>query len=121
MAAIKAKKGDEVCLLGFTGMRIGMRPVEAATKDALTIAKADGTPMVFNRKTGVQSNMEPGKEKYAGMIVDAADAPPEIPKKPRTPKPVVAPAPKGKVVNIAPTKGKGKPVVEDDDDGYEEV
>ena len=127
--AITAKKGEEVCLLGFTGMRIGMRTISAATKDTLTITKVDGTEMIFNRKTGIQTNMAEGKERFAGKIVNASEAPPEVARKPKaTPAPAPTPAKGkgGKVVNIAGTpapaaKGKSKPAPVVADDEYEEV
>lgn len=64
------KKGDSVILCGFTGMKLGVYEVTAATKSAITIQKADGTELVFSRKTGKQTNVAEGKERYANSIIE---------------------------------------------------
>ena len=64
------KKGDSVILCGFTGMKLGVYEVTAATKSAITIEKADGTELVFSRKTGKQTNVAEGKERYANSIIE---------------------------------------------------
>lgn len=144
--ALAAKKGDKLVLLGFTGIRLAEVEVAKATKTELTVIKANGDEMVFDRKTGVQTNVAEGKEKYANKLVDPADAPAPKAKKakpakkaaPKKEEPEVeeedeeeeeeeAPKPKKK-----PAKGKKKPAKkveveeddeddEDDDEDYEEM
>lgn len=67
---LNMKKGDSVMLCGFTGMKLGVFEVTAATKSSITIEKADGTELVFSRKTGKQTNVAEGKERYANYITE---------------------------------------------------
>ena len=68
-----------------------------ATEKTITLEKRDGTLMTFSRKSGKQTNVEEGKERYANSIMEddgsyvapqrkkkAADA--EKPKKKKTTK-----------------------------------
>jgi outer membrane biosynthesis protein TonB len=145
MGLANVTKGDAVVLLGFTGIRLADVKIKAATKTELTVEKADGTLMIFDRKTGVQKNVVEGKEKYANKIVHPDDAPAPKEKKAKAPaakkavkkapEPVeeedededeeedeeeeVVVAPKKKTKPAAPAKKK-KAVVEEDDD-YEEM
>jgi len=98
------KKGDVVVLLGFTGIRLADMKVTASDKSSITLIKRDGSEMVFSRKTGKQTNVEEGKEKYANKIVDPDDAP--------------APKAKKKAVPAGKTKkgAKNTPVQEDEDE-----
>ena len=64
------KKGDTVILCGFTGIKLGVFEVTAATKKTLTLTKANGDELIFDRKTGKQINVEEGKEKYANRIIE---------------------------------------------------
>lgn len=64
------KKGDTVILCGFTGIKLGVFEVTAATKKTLTLTKANGYELIFDRKTGKQINVEEGKEKYANRIIE---------------------------------------------------
>lgn len=64
------KKGDTVILCGFTGIKLGVFEVAAATKKTLTLIKANGDELIFDRKTGKQINVEEGKEKYANRIIE---------------------------------------------------
>lgn len=66
---LELKKGDKVILKGFTGIKLGVFPIESATKKTLTVLKKNGDEMVFDRKTGKQVNVEEGKEKYASSII----------------------------------------------------
>ena len=136
---LKTKKGEKVVLLGFTGMRIGEFVATVGTKEEIHIQKADGTVLVFDRKTGIQKNMPEGKEKYANRVVDPADAPaPKAKAEPKAPaaKAPAAKAPAAKAEAKAPAaapkkddKKKTEKVpaapaeddFEDDDEGYEEV
>jgi len=134
--SIKAKKGELVALIGFTGIYLSDKEVHSATKTEITLLHADGRELTFDRKTGKQTNLVAGKEQYANKIMNLDEAPEKPVKKARTPKakpvkskkpaPVVdeededdededeAPAPK-------PKKGKKPaPVVEDDDDEDED-
>lgn len=107
MSLANVTKGEAVVLLGFTGIRLADVKIKAATKTELTVEKADGTLMIFDRKTGVQKNVVEGKEKYANKIVHPDDAP--------APKEKKAKAPAKK----APAK-KAAPVVEEEDEEDDE-
>ena len=80
---LNVSKGDSVILCGFTGIKLGVFEVKKATEKNITIEKKDGTLMVFNRKTGKQTNVEEGKEKYANKIIedDGSYTPPRRKKK----------------------------------------
>lgn len=67
---INSKKGDAVILKGFTGIKLGIFEVTAATKKTVTITKRNGDEMIFDRKSGKQINVEEGKEKYASSIME---------------------------------------------------
>lgn len=108
---LKHKKGETVVLLTFTGMRIGEFEVVAADKATLTIHTSKGEQS-FDRKTGLQLDMPEGKEKYAGKVVDPADAP--------APKPKKAPTPKAKPVKEKVSKKEEEEIFEEDDEEEEE-
>lgn len=67
---VNAKKGEKVILKGFTGIKLGVFDVVAATKKTVTINKRNGDELIFDRKTGKQMNVEEGKEKYANSVMD---------------------------------------------------
>lgn len=67
---MEIKKGDKVILKGFTGIKLGVFEVVAATKKTATINKRNGDEMVFDKATGKQINVEEGKEKYASSIME---------------------------------------------------
>lgn len=67
---IELKKGDKVILKGFTGIKLGVFEISAATKKTVTVTKKNGDEMIFDRKTGRQVNVEEGKEKYANSIIE---------------------------------------------------
>lgn len=145
------KKGDTVILCGFTGIKLGVFEVTAATKKTLTLTKANGDELIFDRKTGKQINVEEGKEKYANRIIEddgsyvaptRSGAKKKAAKKPakKQPEPVEEedededeeeeepkPAKKGKKATPAKKPAKKTPVVEeddddeDDDDEFEEI
>lgn len=106
------KKGDTVILCGFTGIKLGVFEVTAATKKTLTITKKNGDEMIFDRKTGKQINVEEGKEKYANRIIEDDGS-------------YVAPTRTGSKNKKTAKKSikKAAPVVEDDeeDDEFEEI
>lgn len=66
---LEMKKGEKVILKGFTGIKLGVFPVESTTKKTITVLKKNGDEMVFDRKTGKQINVYEGKEKYANSII----------------------------------------------------
>lgn len=143
---IELKKGDKVILKGFTGIKLGVFEIAAATKKTVTVTKKNGDEMIFDRKTGRQVNVEEGKEKYANSIIEddgsfvapatrgasrkkvakkaakaeeAEEAEEEDDEDEEPVKPVKKPAKKA-----APAKKPAKKVVEedeDDDDDFEEV
>lgn len=109
------KKGDTVILCGFTGIKLGVFEVTTATKKTLTLTKANGDELIFDRKTGKQINVEEGKEKYANRIIEDDGS-------------YVAPTRSGAKKKAAkkPTKKQPEPVEEDeddedDDDEFEEI
>lgn len=67
---LNVSKGDKVILKGFTGIKLGVFEVEKATEKTVTVLKKDGSKMIFSRKTGKQTNVEEGKEKYANSIME---------------------------------------------------
>ena len=103
------KKGDTVILCGFTGIKLGVFEVTAATKKPLTLPKANGDEMIFDRKTGKQINVEEGKEKYANRIIEDDGS-------------YVAPTRSGAKKKAAkkPAKKQPEPVEEDEDEADED-
>lgn len=133
-------------MCGFTGMKLGVYKVVAADTKKITIEKADGTKVSFDRKTGKQLN--PKNEKYANFIIEddgsyvnpRAAAGSKKAKKKASAKKVEEPeeeeieeeleedeedeeeepAPKSKKKKSSAKKSKKK-VEDDDEDEYEEV
>lgn len=148
--AIELKKGDKCIVKGFTGIKLGVFEVAAASKKTITVMKKNGDEMIFDKKTCRQVNVEEGKEKYANSIMEddgsytapnrgtrkSADKKTSKKAKPE-PAPVEededeeeeeeAPAPTKKSKKAAPSKKTSKkaPVIEEDDDedddDFEEV
>lgn len=106
---IELKKGDNVILKGFTGIKLGVFQITGATKKTLTITKRNGEEMIFDRKTGKQINVEEGKERYANSIMEDDGS-------------YVAPSTKGASKKATAKKAakKAAPVVEDDEDEDED-
>lgn len=82
---LQTKKGQTVVLIGFTGIRLSEVVASNATKTVITVTKKDGSDMLFDRKTGMQTNCVEGKEKYANKIMSVEDAPEAKAKKAKTP------------------------------------
>lgn len=104
-------KGDKVILKGFTGIKLGVFEIKSTTKKTLTIIKANGDELVFDKKTGKQINVEEGKEKYANSIVedDGSFVPPTRKKTEK------------KSTKAAPAKkSKKQPEPEEDEDDEDE-
>lgn len=103
------KKGDTVILCGFTGIKLGVFEVTTATKKTLTLTKANGDELIFDRKTGKQINVEEGKEKYANRIIEDDGS-------------YVAPTRSGAKKKAAkkPAKKQPEPVEEDEDEADED-
>lgn len=70
MSLKNIKKGDSVIVKGFTGIKLGVFEVAKATDKTITVEKKDGSLMIFSKKTGKQTNIEDGKEKYANSIME---------------------------------------------------
>ena len=106
---IELKKGDKVILKGFTGIKLGVFEIAAATKKTVTIIKKNGDEMIFDRKTGRQVNVEEGKEKYANSIIEDDGS-------------FVAPSTRGASRKKAAKKAapKAAPVEDDEDEEVEE-
>jgi len=105
---IESKKGDKVIVKGFTGIKLGVFEVAAATKKTITVNKKNGDEMIFDRKTGRQVNVEEGKEKYANSVMEDDGS-------------FVAPSTRGASKKAAAKKAaKAKPAPADDDEEEEE-
>lgn len=108
MSIANLKKGDSVILKGFTGIKLGVFQITAATKKTVSILKKNGDEMIFDRKTGKQINVEEGKEKYANSIMEDDGS-------------YVAPATRGASKKKAAKKpAKPEPVEEDEEDEDED-
>ena len=105
---INSKKGDSVILKGFTGIKLGVFEVTSATKKTVTITKRNGDELIFDRKTGKQTNVEEGKEKYANSIMEDDGS-------------YVAPSTKGAAKKKAAKKPAKPAPVEDDEDDEDEA
>lgn len=134
------KKGDKVILKGFTGIKLGVFEVTSATKKTVSITKKNGDELIFDRKTGRQTNVEEGKERFANSIIadDGSFVAPstrgaskrnhkksadEPERKPETDEDEEEeePAPKKTKKQPAKKKPEPEPDPEDDDDDFEEV
>ena len=106
---LEMKKGDKVIVKGFTGIKLGVFPVESTTKKTITVLKKNGDEMIFDRKTGKQVNVEEGKEKYANSIMEDDGS-------------YVAPSTKGAAKKKAAKKAavKSKAVEDEDEDDEDE-
>lgn len=105
---LEMKKGDKVIVKGFTGIKLGVFPVESTTKKTITVLKKNGDEMIFDRKTGKQVNVEEGKEKYANSIMEDDGS-------------YVAPSTKGAAKKKATKKAETKSKVEEDYDEDEDI
>lgn len=115
MAVMELKKGDKVILKGFTGIKLGVFEVTAASKKTLTITKANGEELVFDRKTCKQINVEEGKERYANSIME--DDGSYVKPNPNKGKKKAA----AKAKKAEPAEDQEDDVVEDEEDDEEEV
>lgn len=108
---LELKKGDKVILKGFTGVKLGVFEVDSATKKTVTVLKRNGDEMIFDRKTGVQVNVEEGKERYANSIMEDDGS-------------YVAPSTRGaakkKAAKASAKKAKPEPEEEEDEEEEEE-
>lgn len=104
---LNTKKGENVILKGFTGIKLGVFQVTSATKKTITITKRNGDEMIFDRKTGKQINVEEGKEKYANSIMEDDGS-------------YVAPSTKGAAKKTAKKTKQPAPVEDDEDDEDED-
>lgn len=147
---IELQKGDKCIVKGFTGIKLGVFEVAAASKKTVTVMKRNGDEMIFDRKTGRQVNVEEGKEKYANSIMEddgsytapqrgnkkTAAAPAKKADKKAKPAPIEEdeeedeedededeePVPAKKPAKKASKKtSKKQPIEEDDDDDFEEI
>ena len=105
---LEMKKGDKVIVKGFTGIKLGVFPVQSTTKKTITVLKKNGDEMIFDRKTGKQVNVEEGKEKYANSIMEDDGS-------------YVAPSTKGAAKKKAAKKAETKSKVEEDYDEDEDI
>lgn len=111
---IELKKGDKCIVKGFTGIKLGVFEVAAASKKTITVMKKNGDEMIFDKKTGRQVNVEEGKEKYANSIMEddgSYTAPNRGSKKPADKKPAK---------KSAPAPEPEEEDEEEDDEGEEE-
>lgn len=68
--AIELKKGDKCIVKGFTGIKLGVFEVAAASKKTITVMKKNGEEMIFDKKTCRQVNVEEGKERFANSVME---------------------------------------------------
>ena len=121
---LEVKKGDKLALVGFTGIRLADVEVSGVSKTQLKIVKKDGAELIFDRKTGIQTNLPEGKEKYANKVMALKDAPVNKPKSKE--KPAAKPKKEAKVkVEVEPEEAfdddEEDGDFDDDDDEFEEV
>lgn len=139
---ITAKKGDSIIVKGFTGMKLGVFEVASANKSTVTVMKNNGDELIFDRKSGKQTNITEGKERYANTAMDD-DGSYVAPTRPTRKKAAPAKAAEMESVSddddedeedeedepVRPTKKtpakkkakKVKVVEDDDDDDFEEI
>ena len=112
---MELKKGSKVILKGFTGIKLGVFEVTSVTKKTATITKKNGDELIFDLKTGKQTNVAEGKEKYANSIIedDGSYVAPNTQKKPAKPTKKSAPAKKA--------AKKAEPEEDEDEDDYEDM
>ena len=103
---ITAKKGDSIIVKGFTGMKLGVFEVASANKSTVTVMKNNGDELIFDRKSGKQTNITEGKERFANTAMDDDGS-------------YVAPTRPAKK-KAAPAKAKEVEELPDDDDEGEE-
>ena len=123
MSLKNIKKGDTVIVKGFTGIKLGVFEVAKATEKNITVAKKDGSLMIFSRKDGKQINVEEGKEKYANSIMED-DGSYVKPNSGRKAKPAAKPAKPAKKAKEEPEEAdedEDEDFDEDDDDDFEEL
>lgn len=104
MSVNKLNKGEKAILLGFTGIRLAEVTIAKVTKKEITVIKANGDEMIFDKETGIQTNVAAGKEKYANKLVHPDHAPAPKAKKEKAPK------------KAAPKKEEPKKEVEADEE-----
>lgn len=104
---IEAKKGEKVIVKGFTGIKLGVFEVSGVTKKTVSVIKRNGDEMIFDRKTGRQTNVEEGKEKYANIAMDDDGS-------------YVAPVRGKKPVKKTNSKSNPEPEEDDDEDDEED-
>ena len=119
MSLKNIKKGDNVIVKGFTGIKLGVFPVAKATEKNITVEKKDGSLMIFSKKDGKQTNVEEGKERYANSVMedDGSYVKPNSGKRKSTKKAEEKPAKKSK-------KEEPEDIDEfddDEDDDFEEL
>ena len=115
-------KGDKVILKGFTGIKLGVFEIKSTTKKTLTIIKANGDELVFDKKSGKQINVGEGKEKYANSIIedDGSFVPPTR-KKTEKKSTKAAPAKKSKKQPESEEDEDDEDDEDEDEDDFEEV
>ena len=81
----KIKKGQTMIMVGFTGIKLTRVEVADVTDKGIIAFKKDGTKMVFDKKTLVQTNAK--NEKYANRLIeDDPDWEPALNKARKAPK-----------------------------------
>lgn len=116
MSLKSIKKGDSVIVKGFTGIKLGVFEVAKATEKSITVKKKNGDLMIFSKKTGKQTNVEEGKEKYASSVMedDGSYVAPKRGKR-KAKKPVEKPKKKEEPEEVEELDD------EEDDDDFEEL
>mgnify|MGYP004477030537 CR=1 FL=1 len=124
MSLKDVKKGDTVIMCGFTGIKLGVFTVDKTSEKSITVIKKDGTPLVFSRKSGKQTNTEEGKEKYANTIIEddgSYVAPKRKKKSKKTEKKKSKKKAAEEIEEVEETGDDFEEEFEDEDDDFEEV
>ena len=81
----KVKKGQTMIMVGFTGIKLTRVEIADVTDKGIIVIKKDGTKLVFDKKTLVQTNAK--NEKYANRLIeDDPDWEPALNKARKAPK-----------------------------------
>ena len=64
----KVKKGQTMIMVGFTGIKLTRVEIADVTDKGIVVIKKDGTKLVFDKKTLIQTNAK--NEKYANRLIE---------------------------------------------------
>ena len=112
----KVKKGQTMIMVGFTGIKLTRVEIADVTDKGIVVIKKDGTKLVFDKKTLVQTNAK--NEKYANhLIEDDPDWEPALNKARKAPRK----SKKGDKKGVKPVEVDEDDEEEDEDEDEEPV